>query len=558
MLKINTKVIIRFKKPSADLLAKKKQTSISTKEIDRKSVNKEKEKSKSPNMKNKTIKNTKQQPPKAKMINTKVITQDSISDNQATDNINFTIFTSNEPSGTVICSMKPIAGRLINSSFISEKDLFEHSFSLLKDASLLSFDQVYNLNSTNKQLYSDLVKLEVSNLFQGVSSSYVFFGPTDSGKSYTVRGGDSNIDKGLLNFAIKDILNLIEIGNQASKGDKKYVDFYLKLSIYQIFNDKVNDLLSKDFANEINAENIFVIEGQQKVKKQIIRTNQKQIKNIKDIDLILKESHQTRKLLSQSMKINDLKKKAITVYSLSLEKKEGVDFNQNISEVLVSPLAKMDFMEMPSSNFGLCSSNSTSNQGDSSKIISKVFNQLAESVVNLSNGCQPKGDTKLNITLRSTLKNNSNLYFLTTVDPIETPLGDSFQALKYTNWMRNQIKNNRLNSEVPIQFTEDSKNKSNNKPYKDDIDEYTNPANRYQEEDNNDNYRESGFKRNINLQNKYITDVSKNYSGDNEDETTIQNSVNFNQNQTMNQSYQTENVSIIYSNKLEKFISKES
>ena len=130
---------------------------------------------------------------------------------------NYTIFTSNKPSGSLVCTNKPISGRLINSSFITEKDLYEYSYSLIKESNILVFDRVYNENSKVDEMYQDHLKGKISSLFQGHNTCWFFFGPTDSGKSFTLRGGENNQEKGLLSKTVFEILNMIELSKQVNQ-----------------------------------------------------------------------------------------------------------------------------------------------------------------------------------------------------------------------------------------------------------------------------------------------------------------------------------------------------
>jgi hypothetical protein len=60
------------------------------------------------------------------------------------ENVKYSIFTSVSPSNTVVVTNNPISGKLINSTFLTTNDLFEYSYSLIKDATLLEYDRVYN------------------------------------------------------------------------------------------------------------------------------------------------------------------------------------------------------------------------------------------------------------------------------------------------------------------------------------------------------------------------------------------------------------------------------
>lgn len=433
------KIFVRIRKPGEiKPNGKKGEQNQSQAENSLNSKN-DKNKSKSPN---KVVKSGKAPVSTGKIDKSLSQTQMSnIKESRLNDDMNYTIFTSRDQCGSIICSNLPISGKLINSSFLSEKDLYEYSYSLLKDSTILLYDQVYNEFSKTEQIYSENLKLQVSNLFQGQNSSFFLFGPSESGKSFTLRGEESNPDSGLFSSAIYDILNLIEIAKQGNKGSKKYTNYSLKISIFQIYAEIISDLLSKDTSKDT------------KVANGIINPTlvSKEINAIKDLDAIIKESIQIRKMLEQSLKVNDLKKKSSVCFSLILEKREFLEGKPNITEKVISPFSRIDFVELASSEIGLPGASNT--KGEVFKSTSKIFNSVADNIVSIANQRQAKLDSKLTACLKPTLAQGSSIFFIVCINSAENPLGESFQALKFTNWMRNQILNSKVNNENPIRVS---------------------------------------------------------------------------------------------------------
>lgn len=369
------------------------------------------------------------------------------------ENANYTIFTSKEPSGSIVCSNKPIQGKLINSSFITEKDLYEYSYALIKDSNILLFDKIYNENVKIEQIYQEQLKGQVSNLFQGQNSCLFLFGPVEGGKSYTLRGGETNQEKGLLSKTVLEILNLIEINKQANQGGLKYINYGLKLACYQVFNDVIHDLLSKDYNKEVKILNSGNSNNNQD--SYLENLTKKEINSQKDLDYCLKETIQFRKLLTQSLRVNDLKRKSSLVFSLIVEKRESNESNnKSNTEKKTSKLAQIDLVELPSSNNGLPPE---TEKGDVFKNISKTFNSIVNNIVSFSNGKTPKLESKLTLSLKNTLRPGSTIFFIACVSSTECPLGDSYQALKFTNWMRNQVLNLNPNPEYPTPYSDDNK-----------------------------------------------------------------------------------------------------
>lgn len=434
--------------------------------------------------------------------------------NNLLNNVCYTIFTSKENGCNVtnkennnnsnetnkypkslVCIKKPVKGKLINSSFTTENDLFENSTTLLKDSSLFNFDYVLNENVINDLLYQDIVKPNINNLFQGKSSIFIAFGPTTSGKSYSIRGDDKYSNElGILDLAVKDILNLIELSNEANVEFKKASNYNLKLSIYQVFGDNINDLLSKKFYEQVNIKSNkkSSINNDEYYNLNTMSIEFCHINNLKDLDKCYKTSNQYRKLLSQTYKINDIKRKSTIVYSFTLEKKDKLicnnsdENNKNSSTYKSFPnYSKIEFVELPSSEYGIVNNNYTqshitnNNQSINKEfkqytnnetyvMTSKLFNSIADNLVTYSNykeaKIRPKIETALTYTLKNTLlRNNTSVYFMCCVNPVEYPLESSYNCLKFSSWLRNQALNNKVNQDIVYnkKRTKDNNNYNN-------------------------------------------------------------------------------------------------
>lgn len=473
-LKINLKTIVKLKYPNTKDIHTNLVTVNNKSTLDHSTLSSNKQ-NKSSKLNNKS-----KSPNKIKGISSRSLVKTNginsysipkVSDKtELSNDINYTLFTSKEPSGSLVCCDKPIQGKLINTSFISEKDLYDYSYSLIKDSNILLFDKVYNETAKIENIFQEQLKTNVSGLFQGLSTCFLLFGPIEGGKSFALRGGESNQEKGLLSKTVSEILNLIEISKQANfnKKNEAKTSYSLKLSCYQVFNEAIHDLLSKEYNKDMKILN------SNSTSENVTR---KEIFSSKDLDLCLKEIIQLRKLLTQSLRVNDLKRKSSIVFSLILEKKEssftGIinktksfnNFNNNkntgrnslSTEQNIVNFSQLDFVELPSSNYGLQSENEKS---DIFKSVSKTFNSIVNNIVSLSNNNQPKLESKLTLSLKKSLCPGSSIFFMTCVNPIETPLSDSFQALKFTNWMRNQVVNLSPNPEFPLAVNSDNK-----KPY---------------------------------------------------------------------------------------------
>ena len=359
-------------------------------------------------------------------------------------NIKYTMFTCKQPSNTLIISSKPIKGSSINETFLTKNDLYDFSQSILKDTSLLEFDKVYNETHSLEKIYNENIKDNITNLFHGKNSCVLFFGPFDSGKSFSLRGSaDKRINEnGILSKAINDIFSLVELTKQANQNSQINSYFIVKLSAYQIYLDSVHDLLSREI-QQIKIEQYY---DNHLINTYLVNLTQKEINNKKEYDICIQEAVKQRKNLSQVLKVNELKRKSHLVISIIIEKREKTldSITRINNENLNENYSQIDFVELASSNYGLIGDideNETSINRILYQNTSKVFNSISNNIICSFNNMTPKNESKLTLCLKKTLRMNSNIVLVNCIVPWEYPLNNSFKALKFGNWIRNHILN---------------------------------------------------------------------------------------------------------------------
>ena len=347
-----------------------------------------------------------------------------------TENISYTMFTSTQPCNLMLVSTKPIEGATINQAFQTKSNLYDFGKNFLKESALFEFDKIYNEGHSIDLIYKDLIKENISNLFQKKNSSIIFYGPIDAGKSFLVRGGktDTGVEPGLLVRGVRDVFRLISLYNQANN-DKPY--FFVMFSSYQIYLDNIHDLLTIDNDNSLTIEKY--------VENNILNTNiigltEREIKNISEYECCMREALHNRATLSQKLKVNDINRKSCFIFSILLQKR----MNNKIENY-----SKIDFVELPSSNFGQTEipENDLSPKVMLCKNINNTFNSLCENIVCSCDCSMPNNDCPLTLALKSSLNQLSNIVFINCVVPWEFPLGHSYKSIKFTNWLRNMVIN---------------------------------------------------------------------------------------------------------------------
>ena len=386
-----------------------------------------------------------------------------------TESLQYTIFTSYQPSNSILVSSKPIEGGTINQAFQTKNDLYDFGKNFLKESALFEFDKIYNESNSIDLIYKDLIKDNISNLFQKKNSCILLHGPIDSGKSFLLRGGNTQYggESGLIYRGIRDIFRLISLYNQANTNTSS---FHVKFCSYQIYLDNIHDLLSKES---------FIVTVEKYLENNLVNTNllgltEKEIKSIPEYESCMREAVHNRATLSQKLKINDINRKSYFIISIRLEKKIYSKDGILIIDDNFKNYSRIDFVELVSSNFANNSDQITENDMSPKAMLYRntdnVFNSICENIVCSCNCTTPSSDCALTLALKNSINPESNIVFINCVVPWESPPNFSFKAIKFSNWLRNLVleqnqyleNNNDVNDNINNEIENNNKNIVNN------------------------------------------------------------------------------------------------
>ena len=430
------------------------------------------------------------------------------------DDTKYTMFTSGDSSNIMLISEKPIKGATINEALKVCDNLYEFHNSILNETSLLEYDKIYNETHSLEQIYNEIINDNISLLFHKKNTCVFCFGPSGSGKSYLLFGENNDINgfnnnkknkyhylscnkqikdkkekmnKGLIKSSINKILNLIKINKQGNDVSTDVKSKYeIKISIYQIYLNKIFDLLSND-NKKINVQ--INNEENQVLNTKLVGLKDVEIRNLQDYEKIIKEVEINRKNLIRNLKVKDINKNSHLIVSLKIRKKIQNRIGNNIIDnYSANYYSQIDFVELVSSEIGL--SDKFQNADDLSFEYSlyentkKVYDSIIDNISSSNFGITPTKESTLTLSLKNTLNTNSNIIFFNCVIPWEYPINNSFKALKFTTWLRNQV----INKEENINNNENNALINNNYLYNS-INENSNINNTLKNiNDSNENY----------------------------------------------------------------------
>ena len=110
-----------------------------------------------------------------------------------------------------------------------------------------TFDEVFDIESSQEEVYSILAKPAVNSVLEGYNSTIFAYGQTGTGKTFTMEGFTYNQydeSRGIIPRTIEDIFTYIE------SNSNKDTKFIIRAAYLQIYNEMISDLLKPNNPNK--------------------------------------------------------------------------------------------------------------------------------------------------------------------------------------------------------------------------------------------------------------------------------------------------------------------
>uniref|UniRef100_A0A3Q1K302 Kinesin-like protein n=1 Tax=Anabas testudineus TaxID=64144 RepID=A0A3Q1K302_ANATE len=152
----------------------------------------------------------------------------------------------------VMCRFRPL-----NSSEVTRGDRFIPKFQAEDTVVIASkpymFDRVFPSNTTQEQVYNACAQKIVKDVLEGYNGTIFAYGQTSSGKTHTMEGNLHDTDSmGIIPRIVQDIFNYIYSMDEN-------LEFHIKVSYFEIYLDKIRDLL------DVSKTNLSVHEDKNRV-----------------------------------------------------------------------------------------------------------------------------------------------------------------------------------------------------------------------------------------------------------------------------------------------------
>ncbi|XP_037612729.1 kinesin-1 heavy chain-like [Sebastes umbrosus] len=147
-----------------------------------------------------------------------------------------------ETSIKVVCRFRPL-----NSSELARGDKYIPKFQgddcVTMGGKPYYFDRVFQSDTTQEQFYNAWAQKIVKDVLEGYNGTIFAYGQTSSGKTHTMEGKLHNPDMmGIIPRIVQDIFNYIYSMDEN-------LEFHIKVSYFEIYLDKIKDLLDVSKVN---------------------------------------------------------------------------------------------------------------------------------------------------------------------------------------------------------------------------------------------------------------------------------------------------------------------
>ncbi|KAM4556093.1 kinesin-1 heavy chain isoform 1-T1 [Fundulus diaphanus] len=152
----------------------------------------------------------------------------------------------------VMCRFRPL-----NSSEVTRGDRYIPKFqgedTVVIAGKPYMFDRVFQSSTTQEQVYNACAQKIVKDVLEGYNGTIFAYGQTSSGKTHTMEGNLHDTDAmGIIPRIVQDIFNYIYSMDEN-------LEFHIKVSYFEIYLDKIRDLL------DVSKTNLSVHEDKNRV-----------------------------------------------------------------------------------------------------------------------------------------------------------------------------------------------------------------------------------------------------------------------------------------------------
>lgn len=259
-----------------------------------------------------------------------------------------------------------------------------------------TFDRVFKSNTSQERVYLEAAQVIVQDVLNGYNGTIFAYGQTSSGKTHTMEGHlDDPVNQGIIPRIVQDIFNYIYNMDEN-------LEFHIKVSYFEIYLDKIRDLL------DVTKTNLAVHEDKNRV-PYVKGASERFVSSPEEVMEIIDEGKNNRHVAVTNM--NEHSSRSHSIFLLHI-KQENVETNKKLS-------GKLYLVDLAGSE----KVSKTGAEGavlDEAKNINKSLSALGNVISALAEGTKthvPYRDSKMTRILQESLGGNARTTIIICCSP---------------------------------------------------------------------------------------------------------------------------------------------
>ncbi|XP_066998234.1 kinesin heavy chain [Anabrus simplex] len=317
-----------------------------------------------------------------------------------------------EDSIKVVCRLRPLndSEERAGSKFICKFPSGSDDNCISIGSKVFLFDKVFKPTATQEKVYNEAAKSIVSDVLSGFNGTIFAYGQTSSGKTHTMEGviGDP-VKQGIIPRIVNDIFNHIY-------AMEENLEFHIKVSYFEIYMDKIRDLL------DVSKVNLSVHEDKNRVPF-VKGATERFVSSPEEVFEVIEEGKANRHIAVTNM--NEHSSRSHSVFLINV-KQENLENQKKLS-------GKLYLVDLAGSE----KVSKTGAEGtvlDEAKNINKSLSALGNVISALADGNKthiPYRDSKLTRILQESLGGNARTTIIICCSPASFNEAETKSTLEF-------------------------------------------------------------------------------------------------------------------------------
>ncbi|UMM10125.1 hypothetical protein L5515_000038 [Caenorhabditis briggsae] len=284
------------------------------------------------------------------------------------------------------------------------------------------FSRVFDTDTTQAEIYADLVSPQIKKVIAGFNCTVFAYGQTGTGKTFTMEGGRTDAKSsqddpttGIIPRAVEDIFEKLE--------SSKCEEYSLRVSYVELYNEELLDLLAS--SDDEDRERLRIFDDPHKKGVIVSGVEEVPVRSRSDVFKLLKTGAEKRKTAATLMNMNSSRSHSLFMVNVVVRE------NTNTGEELVKQ-GKLNLVDLAGSeNIGR--SGAQGNRAKEAGSINQSLLTLGRVIRSLTTNAQhvPYRESKLTRLLQDSLGGSTITSLIATLSPSSSNFEESQSTLEY-------------------------------------------------------------------------------------------------------------------------------